>query len=45
MRPLEESKRDLVRQWVRKAEKDFALAEHLVLEGCFYGEAIGFNSQ
>ena len=45
MRPLEESKRDLVRQWVRKAEKDFALAEHLVLEGCLYGEAIGFNSQ
>ncbi len=45
MRPLEVSKRDLVHQWVRKAEKDFALAEYLVLEGCLYGEAIGFNSQ
>ncbi len=44
MRPLEESKRDFVRQWARKAEKDFALAKHLVLEGCLYGEAIGFSS-
>ena len=45
MRPPDESKRDLVRQWVTKAEKDFSLAQHLVAEGCFYREAICFNSQ
>ena len=45
MRPPEELKRDLVRQWVAKAEKDFSLARHLVDEGCFYREAICFNSQ
>jgi hypothetical protein len=41
MRPLEELKRDLVRQWITKAEKDFSLAQHLVAEGCFYCEAKG----
>jgi HEPN domain-containing protein len=45
MRPLEELKRELVTRWIAKAEKDFSLAEHLVAEGCFYCEAIGFNSQ
>ena len=44
MRPLEELKRELVTRWIAKAEKDFSLAEHLVAEGCFYCEAIGFNS-
>jgi len=45
MRPPEEAKRDLVRQWVLRAEKDFSLARHLVTEGCQYPEAIGFNCQ
>jgi len=45
MRPLEEAKRSLVRQWVLKAERDLKLAQHLVAEGCFYQEAIGFSSQ
>ncbi len=45
MRPLEEAKRDLTRQWVLRAEKDFRLAEHLVAEGCQYPEAIGFSCQ
>jgi HEPN domain-containing protein len=30
---------------VRKAERDFDLARHLVEEGCVYPEAIAFNSQ
>lgn len=45
MRPREEAKRDLVRQWVLRAEKDLNLARHLVAEGCQYPEAIGFNCQ
>lgn len=45
MRPPEELKRELVARWIAKAEKDFSLAQHLVAEGCFYCEAIGFNSQ
>jgi HEPN domain-containing protein len=45
MKPPEEAKRDLVRQWVRKAENDFGLAAHLVQEGSLYPEAIGFNCQ
>jgi hypothetical protein len=34
MKPREEAKRGLVRQWVLRAEKDFSLARHLVEEGC-----------
>jgi HEPN domain-containing protein len=45
MRPREAAKRDLVRQWVLRAQKDFSLARHLVAEGCQYPEAIGFNCQ
>lgn len=45
MRSREEARRDLVRQWVLRAEKDFSLARHLVAEGCQYPEAIGFNCQ
>jgi hypothetical protein len=32
MQPPEEVKRQLVRQWLAKAEQDFGLAEHLVAE-------------
>ena len=45
MKPPEEAKRDLVRQWVLKAEQDFALAQHLIAEEAPYLEAIGFNAQ
>jgi hypothetical protein len=31
MKPPGKVKRELVRQWLDKAEKDFGLAEHLVL--------------
>ena len=45
MKSHEEARRDLVRQWVAKAEKDFDLSRHLVSEGCFYREAIAFSAQ
>jgi HEPN domain-containing protein len=45
MRPPDEARRDLVRRWLDKAEKDFNLARHLVAEGCSYREAIAFHSQ
>jgi len=45
MQPREGALLDLVRRWTEKADKDFALAEHLAAEGCCYCEAIGFNSQ
>jgi HEPN domain-containing protein len=45
MHPREEAKRNLVRQWVAKAEKDLSLAEHLIAEEAPYPEAIAFNAQ
>ncbi len=45
MKPREEARRDLVRQWVAKAEKDFDLSHHLAGEGYFYREAIAFSAQ
>ena len=45
MQPPEEIAKELVRQWVAKAEKDFRLAEHLLAEQAPYWEAIGFNCQ
>ncbi len=45
MRPPEEVKRDLVFQWLEKAEKDFCLAKDLVDESKPYLEAAGFHSQ
>jgi len=37
--------RDLVRQWLKKADKDFSLARDLVAENKPYFEAVGFHSQ
>jgi len=45
MQPPEEVKRQLVRQWLAKAEQDFGLAEHLVAEQSPYLLAVGFHSQ
>jgi HEPN domain-containing protein len=45
MKPPEEAKRNLVRQWVNKAEEDFLLAEHLVEEDSWFKSAIGFHLQ
>jgi HEPN domain-containing protein len=45
MRPPEEVRRELVRQWVQKAEQDFALAEHLLSESAGFLPAAGFHWQ
>lgn len=45
MRPPEEVRRELVRQWVQKAEQDFALAEHLLSENTGFLAAAGFHWQ
>jgi HEPN domain-containing protein len=45
MKPPDEVARELVRQWLAKAEKDYRLAEHLLAEQGPYLEAIGFNCQ
>ena len=45
MRPLEEVKRELVKQWLAKAEEDFAVARHLLATGTAYYGAIGFHAQ
>ena len=45
MKPLEEVKRELARQWLAKAEEDFGVAKHLVTEGTSYLSAAGFHAQ
>jgi HEPN domain-containing protein len=45
MKPPEDVKRDLVRQWIAKAEQDFGLVKYLVSEKTPYLEAVGFHSQ
>ena len=45
MRPPEEVRRELVRQWPRKAEENFAVAEHLLAEGCGFLAPAGFHWQ
>lgn len=45
MRPPDEVKDELVRQWLGQAEEDFRLAERLVAEGWPFPKAVGFHSQ
>ncbi len=45
MKPADEVRRDLVRQWLRKAEDDFELSEHLLAENSPYLGAVGFHAQ
>jgi HEPN domain-containing protein len=45
MNPPEEVKKNLVKQWLEKAENDFNLASELLSEKRPYLEAIGFHSQ
>jgi len=44
MRPHEEVKREIVAEWVRKADADMELAKHLIHEESF-PNAIAFSSQ
>ncbi len=45
MRPPEEATQDLLRQWLAKAEEDFAVAQHLLSENTPYLGTIGFHAQ
>lgn len=45
MKPHDEVKADLVRQWITKAEDDFLVAEHLLEVGSFSLSAVGFHAQ
>lgn len=45
MMPPEDAKKRLVREWLRKADADFDLAEHLVAEESVFLNAIAFHCQ
>ena len=45
MRPPEAVKRDLVRQWLAKAEEDFGVAEHLIFQESSFFTTVGFHAQ
>lgn len=45
MVPPEEVSRELVREWLRKAEEDFEVAEYLVSHDQPYFGTIGFHAQ
>ncbi|RJP21529.1 MAG: HEPN domain-containing protein [Candidatus Abyssobacteria bacterium SURF_5] len=45
MRPPEDIKRKLIAEWLRKADSDTDLAEHLMAEGAAFANSIAFHSQ
>ncbi|HUT52090.1 MAG TPA: HEPN domain-containing protein [bacterium] len=45
MKPPDESRASLVRQWVDKAEEDFQVADHLLKENSSYFATIAFHCQ
>jgi HEPN domain-containing protein len=45
MRPADEVKRDIVRQWLAKAEEDLGAAEILISHKTAYLSAVGFHRQ
>jgi len=45
MRPADEVKRDIVRQWLAKAEEDLGAAEILISHKTAYLSAVGFHCQ
>ena len=45
MRPPDEVKLELVRQWLAKAEEDFGVAKHLIHENSPYFATVGFHAQ
>lgn len=45
MRPPDDVKRDLVRQWLGKADEDFRVAEHLASGAAAYSGATCFHAQ
>jgi len=45
MRPPDEIRRELVAQWLERAEEDLAVARHLLSEALPYHAAIGFHAE
>jgi HEPN domain-containing protein len=45
MRPADQVRRDLIRQWITKAEEDLGAAEILILHKPSYLSAVGFHCQ
>jgi HEPN domain-containing protein len=45
MRSPEEIRRELVTQWLTRAEEDLAVAQHLLAEALPYYAAIGFHAE
>src|SRR5438105_13525467 len=45
MKPPEQVQRDLVRQWIQKADQDMAAAEILLKDGDRFRPVIAFHSQ
>ena len=45
MKPREQAKRRILAEWLRKADADMNLAEHLVSEGVNFPSAITFHCQ
>ncbi len=45
MKPPEQVKRELVRQWLEKAEDDWRLCQRLIVEPESYTEATAFHAQ
>lgn len=45
MKPPDEIRRDLIRQWLKKAEEDLGVAELLLAERAPYLSAVGFHLQ
>ncbi len=45
MKPPEEAKRELVRQWLQKAEDDWRLSHRLATDSESYAEATAFHAQ
>jgi HEPN domain-containing protein len=45
MKPPEITLRELVAQWLEKAERDFDAAEHLLAQGARFREIVAFHCQ
>ena len=45
MKPPEQAKQKLVRQWLERAEDDWRLSRRLVTDSEFYAEATAFHAQ
>jgi len=45
MKPRDETRRELVRQWLARAEEDFGVARHLLSSRGSYWTSAGFHAQ